>query len=190
MAISEILKKYNTDKNKEHHYGLAYDEIFSQFDRNAQLNILEIGTQKGESLLAWKEFFPNSRITGIDIIDLVPNKNPDINYVICDINDYRTDEEFDIVIDDGSHWLKDLIHAVAYFTPKLKPNGVMIIEDVQRPGQDIYVPAIANITSPHMPYNKFKYEIGIYDMRAGNSYDDFLIAIKNYDRIKKTRRRV
>ena len=176
MEISEILKRYDTDKNKEHHYGLAYDEIFSQFDRNAKLNILEIGTQKGESLLAWKEFFPNSRITGIDIIDVVANKNPEINYIICDINNYRTDEEFDIVIDDGSHWLKDVIHSVVYFSNKLKPGGVMIVEDVQR--QDICVPAIAHITSSKLPYNKFKYEIGIYDMRAGNSYDDFLIAIK------------
>lgn len=181
MEISEILKKYDSDKNKEHHYGPAYDEMFGLFDRNAELNILEIGTQKGGSLAAWREYFPNAKITGLDIIDCVTeeNKRNDINYVICDVNKYETEEMFDIVIDDGSHWLKDVVHSVFYFTRRLKPKGFMIIEDVQRP--EVWIPTIANILAHDLSYNEgFKFEVTCFDSRkVNNQTDDFLIIIEN-----------
>lgn len=177
MKISEILSKYDTDKNREHPYGVVYDEIFSRFDRNTKLNILEIGTYQGESLLAWRDFFPHAKITGIDILDQCPSKKEDIDYVISDINDFRTDQEFDIIIDDGSHWLKDVVHSVAYFTHKLRLNGVMIIEDVQRP--EVWIPTIKNILSSQLEYNKDKiFKIETMDFRPfKNQYDDFLIVI-------------
>lgn len=180
MEISEILKKYATDKNSGHHYGEAYDTLFSRFDRNAKLNILEIGTQKGESLLAWKEYFPNAKITGIDVIDLVPNKHPEINYVICDIHEYKTDEMFDIVIDDGSHWLKDVVHSVAYFCNRLKLNGAMVIEDVQKP--HIWIPTLSNILAYDLPYNKSAFFVEGSDCRSiNNQEDDYLLIITNIE---------
>lgn len=177
MKVSEILKKYNTDKGKEHTYGLFYDEIFNRFDRNSELNFLEIGTYQGESLRAWREFFPNAKITGIDIVDLVSNKHPNIEYVVCDINDFKTDQEFDIIVDDGSHWLKDVVHSVAYLAHKLKLNGIMIIEDVQRP--EIWVPTILHILSRGLEYNKKKaFQIEVVDFRhITKRYDDFMMVI-------------
>ena len=180
MEISEILKKYDTDKVKGHHYGVAYDKLFSLFDRNAEINILEIGTQRGGSLAAWREYFPNAKITGIDIVDCVTeeNKREDIDYVICDVNKYETDEMFDIVIDDGSHWLKDVVPSVYYFTRRLKPGGVMIVEDVQN--HEVYLPAIRNILSYQLSYNEgLKFEIVTFDVTSiNNQADDFLIIIQ------------
>lgn len=186
MNISEILSKYDTDKNREHHYGDAYDYLFRNFDRNAKLNILEIGTQKGESLLAWRECFPNARITGIDIVDLVPNKRDDINYVVMDVNDYKTDEMFDIVIDDGSHWLKDIFHTTLYFSSHLKSGGLIVIEDVQKP--KLWVEVIVDILNPYLDYNFNKeLQISHNDIRESSRPDDFLIVIKNVHENKVSR---
>lgn len=185
MEIGEILKKYETDKNSGHHYGEPYRQIFSQFDKTAKLDILEIGTQKGGSLLAWKEYFPNANITGIDIKDQVLDKykRSDINYIVCDVNDYRTDQMFDVVIDDGSHWLKDVVHTVAYFSKRLKLGGKLVVEDVQDPS---WIPVLYNILSPNLEYNSGEvYKLEHFDLREiENKYDDQLLVIERLDKWK------
>jgi len=135
MKISEILAKYETDKEWYHRYGRAYDHIFTNFDKNAPLNILEVGTQKGGSLLAWKEFFPNANVTGVDIVDVVPDKYrlDTVTRLIADIKDVRFEGNFDIVIDDGSHYLADVVYVISQYIVKLNRGGVMIIEDVRNP---------------------------------------------------------
>lgn len=159
MKISEILAKYDTDKVKGHNYGRAYDELFKQFDRDAKLNILEIGTQKGGSLLAWKEYFPNATITGVDIVDVVKPeyRSENITYVLSDIKEWKTDQTFDIIIDDGSHFLEDVRYVVDKFQDKLRPNGLLIVEDVQDESR-----------------------WGDYELlRCGPHYDDLLLIIRN-----------
>ena len=59
MKISEILKTYKTDKANEHSYGDYYDDLFSQYDKDAPISILELGVQGGGSVLAWKDYFKN-----------------------------------------------------------------------------------------------------------------------------------
>jgi len=131
MKISEILAKYETDKVSHHNYGDAYDELLGRFDRNAPLEILEIGTQKGGSLLAWKEVFPNANVTGLDIVDVVPEKYrlDTVTRIISDVKEWKTDKTFDIIIDDGSHFESDVRYTLNNL--KLKPNGIMIVEDIQ-----------------------------------------------------------
>ena len=133
MKISDILFQYDTDKVKDHHYGDAYDRFLSRFDRNAPLNILEIGTQKGGSLCAWQDYFPNAKVTGIDIVDVVkPEYRRDsINYIFMDIKDWRTDEMFDFIIDDGSHFAQDVSFVIKNYQNKLKDGGILIVEDIQ-----------------------------------------------------------
>ena len=158
MKISEILAKYDTDKVKDHHYGDAYDDLFSKFDRNAPLNILEIGTQKGGSLCAWQDYFLNAKITGVDIVDVVnpEYKREGITYIVSDIKDWKTDEMYDIIIDDGSHFESDVVWVIKYFTKNVKENGLMIIEDIQ----------------------DSRYW-GQYELRrCGEKYDDLLLIIR------------
>lgn len=177
--ISEILARYNTDKVDPHTYGYAYDEIFSTFDREASLNILEIGVQKGGSLCAWRDYFPNATITGIDIVDEVQPeyRRKDINYIICDINDYKTEQNFDIVIDDGSHWLKDVVRSVSTLTKQLKVGGVFIVEDVQHPPS--WIPTIRNILNGGHGYNKgFKWEVAYLDQAVAGLEDNILFVIR------------
>jgi trans-aconitate methyltransferase len=157
MKISEILATYDTDKIVGHHYGDAYDKLFRAFDRNAKLNILEVGTQKGGSLCAWQEYFPNARITGVDIVDVVKPeyRREGIRYIVSDIKDWKTDETFDIVIDDGSHFADDVSYAIDYFKDKLNSGGLMVVEDIQNSSL----------------WNN--YEL----MRTGENYDDLLLII-------------
>jgi trans-aconitate methyltransferase len=158
MKISEILSQYETDKVKDHHYGDAYDSLLGRFDRNASLNILEIGTQKGGSLCAWQDYFPNAKVTGVDIVDVVkPEYRRDsINYVFMDIKDWKTDEMFDIIIDDGSHFAQDVSFVIKNYQNKLKDGGILIVEDIQ----DTRL------------WGGFQLE------RCGDNYDDVLLIIE------------
>lgn len=134
-TITQILRKYDTDKETFHRYGPTYETIFSQYDREDKLNILEIGTQKGGSLLAWKEYFPNATVYGVDIVDVVPDeyKLDTVTRVISDIKEWKNNMEWDIVIDDGSHYLMDLAYVIPNYLIKLKKGGVLVIEDVRHP---------------------------------------------------------
>jgi SAM-dependent methyltransferase len=184
MKISEILLKYDTDKNRGvvdgkngHYYGEAYDEIFSLFDKNAKLNILEIGVQKGGSLCAWKEFFPNSKIYGIDIEDSIIDdyRKDNFEYFIEDVKSPELlkklqSKTFDIIIDDGSHQWHDVEYVLLNFTNLLKKNGVLIIEDCQAP--DNWLKSVNNFN--------FNLTILTYDFRnKNNHYDDYIITLKN-----------
>ena len=200
MTVSEILLKYKTDKNygtikniyKDlyswelsdnaepyigHTYGESYDEIFQNFDKSLQINFLEIGIQKGGSLLAWKDYFENSNIYGIDIIDCILDeyRRKDFNYIISDVKSPQVKEilkdvMFDIIIDDGSHYLSDVLFVVSNFIKKLNPGGFLIIEDCQSP--ENWLQEIKNI----VPSEFFK--ITIKDLRPNVSYDNFLIIIQ------------
>lgn len=163
MNISELLLKYKTDKNQGtvpniynnlderiicdnpepyigHTYGKSYEKIFNNFDRYSKLNILEIGIQKGGSLLAWNEHFPNANIYGVDIVDaIIPEyRKEHIHYIIADVKSEKTTEalkdiKFDIIIDDGSHILYDAMFVVSNYLNKLNPGGYLIVEDCQHP---------------------------------------------------------
>jgi ubiquinone/menaquinone biosynthesis C-methylase UbiE len=185
LKISEILLKYKSDKNQGlsesksgHCYGPLYDDIFERFDRNSNLDILEIGIQKGGSLVAWKEYFQNANIWGIDIENQILDeyRNPDFKYIIHDVKSDKVKKElknkkFDIIIDDGSHKLYDMMYVVDNFLVNLKPNGFLLIEDCFQPESWLW--------AIEQQIENKDYEIMIYDARfILNNIDDFIIVIK------------
>jgi hypothetical protein len=144
MTLDELALKYDTDKGSQvHNYCGIYEEIFKDIKPRA---LLEIGIYEGASLRMWRDFFPNTRIYGIDL-------NPDhcfnegnitsfevdqsdpfyMNFIgsqICDINGKRP--ALDIVIDDGSH---DVNHQEISFIAlydRLEKNGIYVIEDLNK----------------------------------------------------------
>lgn len=136
--LSSILIKYHTDKNYFfHNYGRQYDEIFNKY-KNKSINVLELGVWYGESLKIYLEYFKNcNKIVGIDIN---PNSlqygNDKINIEILDLRDINTYEiiknkyqNFDIIIDDGSHQNTDMILSFENLFNILNDGGVYIIED-------------------------------------------------------------
>ena len=124
MNLSEFYKSTgeNSDKGIVHCY---IDEWYSnEFTpiRNEELSILEIGVNKGDSIILWRDWFINSKIFGIDNkgemtdedINIVNNiENVNIIYGDAysdDIVDLYTNETFDYIIDDGPHTLESQLN--------------------------------------------------------------------------------
>lgn len=184
MKISQILSKYGkaTDKIWHHRYDNAYDELFSRFDRKAPLNIMEVGTQRGATLLAWKEYFPNANVFGVDIVDVVPEeyRKDNVTRIISDIKKVDFDTTFDIIIDDGSHYMADMVYVVATYFMTMREKGVMILEDVRFP--ELTLEVINNLivdSDIGFPGNttKSNFTVRYYDNRREGAEESFLIAM-------------
>lgn len=197
-TFGDLLLKYVTDKNHGtikntynnlddrviidnaetpigHTYGDSYQEVFENFDKKSNINFLEIGIQRGGSLMACRDYFPNANIYGVDIVDsILPEyRKDDITYIFQDIKDVSVKEQlsgikFDIIIDDGSHMLPDVLFVINNFLDTLSNNGVLIIEDCQAP--ENWLSSIKGI----LPEG---YTVTFKDLRSGYSYDNYLIII-------------
>jgi len=55
-----IFNYYDTDKNKFHSYGPAYDSFLTPEVRKSALNVMEVGIADGAGLLSWREIFPGA----------------------------------------------------------------------------------------------------------------------------------
>jgi demethylmacrocin O-methyltransferase len=136
-TLDEIAIGYGTDKSSlNHNYMKLYSIYFGPI-RHEKLKIFEIGIDKGFSLKTWKEYFYNSEITGIDILDLKHMEEDRVNVVLGDQKDEKILNEvnksygpFDIIIDDGSHHNDDMKASFECLFPLLKPGGLYIIEDL------------------------------------------------------------
>jgi hypothetical protein len=136
MNLQQIFNKYGTDKSSCHEYYDPYEENFSYL-RDEPINLLEIGIRDGNSLRAWKHYFPNGVIHGMDI-DPSCNvmKEEGFNVVIGDqgseddLNKFG-DTQFDIIIDDGSHFSKHIVKSFHHlFNKNLKSEGIYVVEDL------------------------------------------------------------
>lgn len=182
MEISKILEKYDSDKWFAHKYGTIYDDIFSRYDRQAELNILEVGTQKGGSLLAWKEYFPNANVYGVDVIDVVSDeyRKDTVTRIISDIKDWKNDIKWDIVIDDGSHYLADVVYVITQYFVKLNIGGVVVVEDCRDP--KLLYAVIENLLReiklafPTLDHNS-RAEVRSYDNRSIGLDCSFIMAL-------------
>lgn len=137
MRSNELnLKKYGTDKLDYLQY---YDPLFEPW-QNKGINLLELGIFKGESLLLWKDYFPNGNIVGIDInlpggfeaedrIRMFQGSQDDPTF-LSSVARQTAPEGFDIIIDDASHY-GDLSKRAFWhlFEHDLKPGGIYAIED-------------------------------------------------------------
>lgn len=135
-SLDEIALKCGTDKASNYHdYCKSYQK-YLPFSYESEINILEIGVQGGQSLKMWKAFFKNSKVTGIDINPYCATiKFPEnVNVIIGSQNDETflntLPENFDLIIDDGSHLSYDIIYSFNHLFPKLNSGGVYIIEDL------------------------------------------------------------
>jgi len=127
-----------TDKSSKGHNYLCYYEMFFDAVRYKPVTLLEIGVDKGDSLLTWHEYFPHSEIHGIDIRDgyeylhelgiktHVVDQSSKVDLVLFgeQYNDY-----FTIIICDGSHMAEDDILTFETLFPYLKSGGFYVIED-------------------------------------------------------------
>lgn len=128
----------------------GYSEFYNQVINFNPDSILEVGIKKGKSLAAWRLLYPRAHITGIDIttknfvsnmielskaeIIIKDSTSPAIKDIVKN--------KFDIIIDDGSHFYKDICKT--FFNLQYKFNRLYIIEDAMYK-QDFIVRFIKNL---------------------------------------------
>lgn len=136
-TVGELMTKYKSDKNTDHSYGPTYDELFAE-RRERVRRVLEVGVLHGSSLFAWRDYFPNAEIIGMDHW-ADPVTDTRITTIKCNsrVHDEiiaafgKPPEPFDIIIDDGGHWLEEQRDTWEALKAYLIPGGIYVIEDLQ-----------------------------------------------------------
>lgn len=137
------LRDFQTDKFN-HGYMEVYSPFFSKMKNTKK--ILKIGIYQGESLKLLSHFFVDSIVHGVDISDCSHLDNDIIKTHICDqerIQDLETliskvGGEFDLIIDDGGHTMKQQQTSFGILFQHLKSGGIYIIEDLHTSNMDSY----------------------------------------------------
>lgn len=143
--LTEIANRLGTDKGTMeygHSYTETYHELFDQISKN-RIKILEIGVADprfpGASLKMWSEYFYNIELIGYDINpDAKKFEQKNVSVFIGDQNNTSDLEkcietyggEFDIIIDDGSHYGEHVVTSFKTIYQHLKDGGYYIIEDL------------------------------------------------------------
>lgn len=138
MKLDECAILYETDKSNKGHFYTQYYEIFFESLRDKEINLLEIGIDKGASLRMWADYFENGTIVGLDIDDKSQYRTDKIDTAILDQSSKEQleqfgkeyDQCFDIVIDDGSHESNHQILTFEVLFPYLKQGGLYCCEDL------------------------------------------------------------
>lgn len=136
-SLDDIAKKHGTDKSSLiHNYCVKYEKYFP-FKREEKLKIIEIGVYDGQSLKMWKDFYYNSTVIGIDIMEKCKKyeeenifveigSQVDENFIFKVCEKYQS---FDLILDDGSHINEHVIKSYELLFPYLKSGGVYVVED-------------------------------------------------------------
>jgi SAM-dependent methyltransferase len=135
-GLVEIAEFYGTDKEHAHNYmSNHYERILSPV-RDKVKRVCEVGVGDGSSLETWRDYFPKAVIVGCDISDKA-HSDPRIELTKMDQGSDEdldafcsSQDDFDLIIDDGSHKMKDQQVTLAKLFKKLKPGGIYILEDL------------------------------------------------------------
>lgn len=129
------MQEYNTDKFN-HGFINFYEPYFEKMLDSK--NILEIGVYFGGSLQYLRDKFKSAKIYGMDIEDKKIYDSDRIETFVCNqenreqLSEFlnKTNVEFDIIIDDGGHTMKQQQISFGVLFQKLKKGGMYILEDL------------------------------------------------------------
>ncbi len=120
-----------------HHYMPHYWAHFRDVRLKVK-RVLEIGVQTEKSIRTWEKFFPEAEIYGIDILPECRRfESGRVKIRVGDQSDaaflrsvvVEAGGSFDIVIDDGSHWVEHQIKSFEVLFPLLSEHGIYVMED-------------------------------------------------------------
>ncbi|WP_398332031.1 class I SAM-dependent methyltransferase [Vulcanococcus sp.] len=185
LNISE--NPFGTDKGDHKSYiDFFYEYHFAPF-RHKNISLLEIGVRHGASLRLWSRYFEDAALLmGIDngsdlaITHESPfqadwTKGSNIRFTIADAYTQtisnKIDEQFDIMIDDGPHYLWSQIKFIELYSSKLKHGGIIVIEDLLKG----YLTCLALLVKTPL-----KFRACIFDFRWHRpGRDNMIYALKN-----------
>jgi hypothetical protein len=166
MTLDELSVKYGTDKGSlKHHYMEFYEQ---HLPKNPD-SILEIGILKGASMRVWKEYFPDTRLYGLDLFEADPI--PEIEgvswlkgsqsdeYILYQI---RNDIKPQIIIEDASH--NCIAHWVTLYS-LISCCEMYIIEDLHACTESFYRQGLEfeHTVLGAMQNNKFPFKFKLMD---------------------------
>ena len=145
-TLSEIAVEYGVDKLELGflpHYENRLESI-----RNNVTKVLEIGVETGRSHRMWLEYFPNATIYGYDIFEygyeefkILQKGNANLDRSVLYKGDQSNIEhlneflklyggDFDMIIDDGGHTMKQHQVSLKILFDAVKSDGYYVIEDL------------------------------------------------------------
>ncbi len=132
--------KYNNTIIKTHNYTPYYEKYFKNI-KNNKIRILELGSHEGKGLAAFYYFFPKSSLFGANINPFQMRfQSNRIEEIYIDVSSKIIlknfckyfEDGFDIIIDDASHNLHDILLALPLLFKKLNRGGFYVIEDANQ----------------------------------------------------------
>ena len=131
---------YDYEKKITHKYSVFYEKYLKK-NKKKKLSILELGSHEGKGIASFYFFFPNANFYGANINPFqmkYTSKRITELYVdvsckeIVDNLANHINEDLDLIIDDASHNLKDILLTLPILFRKLKQNGFYVIEDADQ----------------------------------------------------------
>ena len=132
-------KKFRLSHNYFKHNPAIWYEIFKKNNLlNKDINILEIGSFEGMSVLFFDKYL---KVKNLYSVDLLKNDNfiynirnlKNINFFNMKSDDFfkkKLDIDFDIIYVDGSHYSIDVFNDLINSDLLLKKGGILIIDDL------------------------------------------------------------
>lgn len=153
MDLDQLMNKYGSDKTRNGYVPMYHS--FLKHLRSKPIDLLEVGIgtmipgapssmvgyslpgyAPGGSLRAWRDYFPQGEIVGVDI-------QPDTQFTEERIQTFLADSSskeqlesvlgsrmFDVIIDDGLHYDETQMTTLENLWSRVRPGGYYIIEDV------------------------------------------------------------
>ena len=124
-----------------HGYAKIYEKYLKKH-KDEYLNIIELGSFYGNASAAFYFYFKNAQIYSADINpDMYLYRSKRLKNFFTDTSSRTSIEknilsrniEFDLIIEDASHMIKDQIISLFILFKNLKPGGFFIIEEIDFP---------------------------------------------------------
>jgi len=150
LNLNDLFINFNCDKgtyffhNKEkissHNYSVYYEKYLKNL-KEKKINFMELGSHEGKGLASFYFYFPHAKMIGANINPFQMRYNSKrITELFVDVSSKEIlkslsnylDKELDIIVDDASHNLRDIIITFSIFFKKLKKGGIYIIEDINQ----------------------------------------------------------
>ena len=201
-SIDYLFHEYGSDKanifkyNQKlgHGFSIFYEKKLEKY-KDKKINILEIGSYAGASAAAFVKYFPNSKVYCFDVnISNFKYKSKNIHVFGVDIKDEKKIkktlkniflqhkfDKFDIIIDDGSHYLDEILIGLKFFFTFVKSKGLYIIEDFKFPNYYQY-----NNNINHIFVDEFLRNLVNKKLSSSNIFtqEEQLILIESIEKIE------
>jgi trans-aconitate methyltransferase len=153
MDLDQLMNKYGSDKTRNGYVPMYHS--FLKHLRSTPIQLLEVGIgtmipgapssmvgyslpgyAPGGSLRAWRDYFPQGEIVGVDIQEDTQFVEERIQTFLADssskeqLDSVLGTRTFDVIIDDGLHYDETQMTTLENLWARVRPGGYYIIEDV------------------------------------------------------------